>query len=64
MAADVFRDRWTNPEIASLADLLGRLTAGQPGELAQELAEHVLAVADLGEHRHGIAARHAHRLLH
>ena len=34
MAADVFRDRWTKPEIASLADLLGRLTAGQPSELA------------------------------
>jgi DNA-binding MarR family transcriptional regulator len=34
MAADVFRDRWTKPEIAALADLLGRLTAGQPGELA------------------------------
>ena len=33
MAADVFRDRWTKPEIASLADLLGRLTAGQPGDL-------------------------------
>ncbi len=34
MAADVFRDRWTKPEIASLAQLLGRLTAGQPGALA------------------------------
>lgn len=33
MAAEVFRDRWTGPEIASLADLLGRLTAGQPGDL-------------------------------
>ncbi len=33
MAADVFRDRWTKPEIATLAELLGRLTAGQPGEL-------------------------------
>ncbi len=33
MAADIFRDRWTKPEIASLADLLGRLTAGQPGDL-------------------------------
>jgi hypothetical protein len=34
MAADVFRDRWTKPEIASLADQLARLTAGHPGELA------------------------------
>ena len=34
MAADIFRDRWTKAEIASLAELLGRLTAGQPGELA------------------------------
>jgi DNA-binding MarR family transcriptional regulator len=33
MAADIFRDRWTKPEIAGLADLLGRLTAGQAGEL-------------------------------
>lgn len=33
MAADIFRDRWTKPEIAALADLLGRLTAGQPGDL-------------------------------
>lgn len=33
MAGDIFRDRWTKPEIASLAGLLGRLTAGQPGEL-------------------------------
>lgn len=34
MAATVFRDRWTKQEIASLAALLGRLTAGQPGGLA------------------------------
>ena len=34
MAADLFRDRWTRPEIATLADLLGRLTVGQPGDLA------------------------------
>ena len=33
-AADLFRDRWTKAEIATLADLLGRLTAGQPGDLA------------------------------
>ena len=35
MAASVFRDRWTKPEIAALADLLGRLTAGHPGDLGQ-----------------------------
>lgn len=34
MAADVFRDRWTEEEIATLASLLGRLTAGQPGDIA------------------------------
>jgi len=34
MAADLFRDRWTTSEIATLADLLGRLTAGQPGDLS------------------------------
>ena len=33
-AADLFRDRWTTTEIATLADLLGRLTAGQPGDLS------------------------------
>jgi DNA-binding MarR family transcriptional regulator len=33
MAADIFRDRWTKPEIAVLAELLSRLTAGQPGDL-------------------------------
>ncbi len=33
MAADVFRDRWTKADIAALAALLGRLTAGQPGDL-------------------------------
>jgi len=33
MAAEVFRDRWSRPEIDALADLLGRLTAGQPGSL-------------------------------
>lgn len=32
-SAGVFRDRWTEDEIATLASLLGRLTAGQPGEL-------------------------------
>lgn len=34
LSDDVFRDRWTEAEIASLADLLGRLTAGQPGDLS------------------------------
>ena len=33
MAAGVFHDRWTKAEIATLAELLGRLTAGQPGDL-------------------------------
>ena len=33
-AASVFRDRWTEAEIATLATLLGRLTSGQPGDLA------------------------------
>jgi DNA-binding MarR family transcriptional regulator len=33
MATDVFRDRWTKPEIAALADLLGRVMASQPGDL-------------------------------
>jgi DNA-binding MarR family transcriptional regulator len=35
MAAEVFRDRWTEQEIACLANLLGRITAGQPGNPAQ-----------------------------
>jgi DNA-binding MarR family transcriptional regulator len=30
----LFRDRWSKQEIATLADLLGRLTTGLPGELA------------------------------
>ena len=34
MAADLFRDRWTQSEIATLSDLVGRLTAGQPGDLS------------------------------
>lgn len=33
MAADIFRDRWTRDDIATLAELLGRLTSGQPGDL-------------------------------
>ena len=34
MAADLFRDRWAGSEIVTLADLLGRITTGQPGDLA------------------------------
>jgi DNA-binding MarR family transcriptional regulator len=34
MAGDLFKDRWGKPEIATLAELLGRLTAGLPGNLA------------------------------
>ncbi|MBL8572014.1 MAG: MarR family transcriptional regulator [Phreatobacter sp.] len=33
-SADLFSDRWNEAEIATLADLLGRLTAGQPGRLS------------------------------
>jgi DNA-binding MarR family transcriptional regulator len=33
LAEGLFRDRWSKTEIASLAELLGRLTAGQPGDL-------------------------------
>lgn len=34
MSVEVFRDRWTKPEMTSLADLLGRMTAGLPGDLS------------------------------
>ena len=34
MSVEVFRDRWTKHEITSLADLLGRIVASQPGNLA------------------------------
>ena len=34
MAADTFRDRWSKTDIATLAELLGRLTASQPGDLS------------------------------
>ena len=34
MAGDLFKDRWSKQEIATLAELLGRLTAGLPGDLA------------------------------
>jgi DNA-binding MarR family transcriptional regulator len=33
-SADLFRDRWSDIEIASLAKMLGRLTAGELGDLA------------------------------
>jgi DNA-binding MarR family transcriptional regulator len=32
-SAELFRDRWSETEIASLSRLLGRLTAGEPGTL-------------------------------
>lgn len=35
LSAEMFRDRWTKPEIASLASLLGRLTTGEPGDLTK-----------------------------
>ncbi|HSI01377.1 MAG TPA: MarR family transcriptional regulator [Reyranella sp.] len=34
LAEGLFRDRWSKQEIATLAELLGRLTAGLPGDLA------------------------------
>jgi DNA-binding MarR family transcriptional regulator len=34
MSEALFRDRWSKQEIATLSGLLGRLTAGLPGELA------------------------------
>src|SRR6185503_4384105 len=34
LADGLFQDRWTRQEIGTLADLLGRLTSGLPGELA------------------------------
>ena len=34
MAGELFKDRWTKQEIATLAELLGRLTIGLPGNLA------------------------------
>jgi len=33
MATDIFRDRWTGKEIATLGELLGRLTASLPGDI-------------------------------
>lgn len=32
-SAELFRDRWSEDDIAALAHLLGRLTAGEPGTL-------------------------------
>lgn len=34
-SVEVFRDRWTKTEIATLADFLGRMTAGQPGDFTK-----------------------------
>lgn len=34
LSGEMFSDRWSAPEIERLAALLGRLTAGQPGQLA------------------------------
>ena len=33
MADKIFRDRWTDKEIATLASLLGRFTAALPGDV-------------------------------
>lgn len=34
MAEGIFRDRWNDAEIATLASLLARFTSGQPGDIA------------------------------
>ena len=34
MAAALFRDRWSEKEIATLSDLLGRFTTALPGDIA------------------------------
>jgi len=34
LAADVFKDRWTEAEISSLNKLLARITAAQPGDIS------------------------------
>lgn len=36
LADEVFRDRWSAQDVTTLAELLGRLTAGQPGDLSQD----------------------------
>jgi DNA-binding MarR family transcriptional regulator len=33
-SAELFRDRWTDAEVATLGKMLGRLTANEPGTLA------------------------------
>jgi hypothetical protein len=33
MAMGIFRDRWTGKEIATLGELLGRLTTSLPGDI-------------------------------
>jgi DNA-binding MarR family transcriptional regulator len=35
LSAEVFRDRWTKQEIASLDEFLSRMTAGQPGDISK-----------------------------
>ncbi|MDO9460909.1 MAG: MarR family transcriptional regulator [Alphaproteobacteria bacterium] len=34
LSSEVFRDRWTKEDISQLAELLGRLTAGHPGDIS------------------------------
>jgi len=34
LANEVFRDRWSKEDISQLSELLGRLTAGQPGDIS------------------------------
>jgi DNA-binding MarR family transcriptional regulator len=34
MADSIFRDRWSDEEIATLASLLGRFTAALPGDIS------------------------------
>lgn len=34
IASDIFRDRWSEKDIATLGELLGRMTSSLPGEIA------------------------------
>lgn len=34
LSSEVFRDRWSKEEISQLSELLGRLTAGHPGDIS------------------------------
>ncbi len=38
MSKEIFRDRWTDEEVATLSTLLGRLSAASPGDLDFEEA--------------------------